>query len=126
MKHQGLAPPLEWSSAVAVGSNGGETGVRSLSPYFAPISQNACLGRVGSFTELLQLETTFGWLLYNLRNSQTEPNDVLSFQRLQDQRMHLELLEFDVASMIRHTLHSFQTEFTAKSLTVHQLCGRHP
>jgi signal transduction histidine kinase len=45
-------------------------------------------------------------------------NDVLSFQRIEDNALSLEMQEFSVADMVTNILHSFQSEFKAKSLTV--------
>lgn len=45
-------------------------------------------------------------------------NDVLSFQRIEEGELALEFSEFSVPSMIANTLHSFQSEFRAKALTV--------
>ena len=45
-------------------------------------------------------------------------NDVLSFQRIEDNALSLEYAEFSVADMVTNILHSFQSEFRAKSLVV--------
>ena len=46
-------------------------------------------------------------------------NDVLSFQRIEEGEMKLEILPFSVQSMLHNTLHSFQAEFQSKQLRVH-------
>ena len=46
-------------------------------------------------------------------------NDVLSFQRIEDGELKLELCPFQVQLMVDNTLHSFQAEFRQKGLQLH-------
>ena len=45
-------------------------------------------------------------------------NDVLSFQRIEDGELKLEMAPFNVCVMVDNTLHSFQAEFRQKQLQV--------
>ena len=45
-------------------------------------------------------------------------NDVLSLQRIEDGELKMEMVPFNVCTMIENTLHSFQAEFRQKQLRV--------